>query len=283
MSRDLPEPGWARRSRDGATSSMTRGSLSRPFCPSRRARGPWIAALIAALWFCTGMPGEAHAEWRRTTEIDWGTAYTIEEGSLSVGILSPLLVGVTDDLQVSVHPILLLVGKPSAALRYRLTPIGPVTLALNIGAAWSFIRRVDLEGRERASDDDTSTGFPGSVQASLSATFRLGDAWLLTAGGGGGIDFLGGTAERALIHLQLGAHYLINPRHMLMAQLSGLIDPRAGGRLVRPSLQTLYAWAPSSRVQVGAGLSFGRFFWDVEPGRTRTIHIFPVADVWFRF
>jgi hypothetical protein len=238
-------------------------------------------ALLVALTL--GTPGAARAEWRRSSEIDWGTAYTLDAGSLSVGVLSPLVIGVTDALQVAVHPILLLVGKPSFAMRYRVTPIGRVTTSIDLAGAWSFIRRVDLDGLEPAPDSGEKTGFPGSLQLTSNTTFALGDSWLLTAGVGGAIDFLDGSPERHLLAFMLALHWLPGARHLVMLQLSSLLDPASGGELVRPSAQILYAWAASARVQLGAGLALGRFNWELGPGRSARLAVFPVVDAWFRF
>jgi hypothetical protein len=239
--------------------------------------------VCVALSLAFGRTRDAAAEWRRSDAIDWSTAYTIDEGSLAVGVLSPLIVGVTDDLQVALHPILLLVGKPSVSLRMRLGEVGPVAFAMDVGGVWSFLRRVDIDGRQPAEGGTEKTGFPGTVQATTSATVRLGRHWLVTAGLGAGADFLDGTAARGLLEFHASAHWLPSSRHLVMAQLSTFIDPAANGALVRPSAQLLYAWAASSRVRLGLGIAFGRFVWDSGPGQSTTLVAFPIVDAWFRF
>jgi hypothetical protein len=227
--------------------------------------------------------GPAAAEWRRSDAIDWSTAYTIDEGSLTVGVLSPLIVGVTDDLQVALHPILLLVGKPSVSLRVRLGEVGPVAFSVDLGGVWSFLRRVDIEGREPAEGSGVKTGFPGTAQVTTSATVRLGRHWLVTGGVGAGADFLDGTLARGLMELHASAHWLPSSRHLVMVQLSTFVDPRGSGALVRPSAQLLYAWAASSRVRLGLGVAFGRFLWESGPGQSTNLVAFPIIDAWFRF
>jgi len=227
--------------------------------------------------------GPARAEWRRTADIDWGTAYTLDDGALSVGVLSPLTVGVTDEFQVSIHPILLLVGKPSLNLRYRVTPVGPVTVSVDMGGAWSFIRRVDLNGHEPAVGSTAPTGFPGTLQLHTNVTVRLSPNWLATVGTGGAIDFLGGTARRGMAEFHASAHWLPGPRHLVMLQASTLVDLTNGGGLIRPTIQVLYAWAASSRVQLGVGLTVGRIIWETGPGQSANIYAFPIIDAWFRF
>jgi hypothetical protein len=225
----------------------------------------------------------ARAEWRRTSAIDWSTAYTLDEGALSVGVLSPLQVGVSDGLQVSVHPILLLVGKPSAALRYRLGPVETWTFALNVSATWSIIQRVDRDGREVNDTTTGPTGFPGTVQLTGSTTVQVGREWLFTVGTGAAADFLGGTPYRGLLEFHAAAHWLPSARHLVMLQLSTLLDPTSGDPLVRPSAQLLYAWAASARVQLGVGIAVGRFLWETGTEAAAEFNVFPILDAWFRF
>lgn len=268
----------------GPPTDTPRTSSGADATSGRRAwSGRWVASLVAGLSIVMTSTSDARSEWRRTADIDWGTAYTLAEGSLSVGVLSPLIVGVTDEFHVSIHPILLLVGKPSLTLRYRVTPIGSVTVSVDVGGAWSFIRRVNLDGQEPAEGSTVATGFPGSLQATTNITFRVSPTWLFTVGTGGGLDFLGGSARRGLMEFHASAHWLPGPRHLVMLQASTLVDLTGSGGLVRPTVQAMYAWAAAPRVQLGVGLTVGRIVWETGPGQATNIYAFPILDAWFRF
>lgn len=226
----------------------------------------------------------ARAEWRRTTDIELNTAFTLEEGTLSIGILSPLTVGVTESFQASIHPVLLLLGQPSLAFRVRLTPVGDVTASLNLAGAWSFIQRETAAGEpSSAATEGERVGFPGTLQLTETTTFRLGSRVLLSAGGGFASDFLGERPVRGLVELHLSLHWLAAARHMLMIQVMTYLPVTEAVRLLRPSAQILYAWAAGSSVQLALGLGLGDWVWEKSDTRRTTLPLFPMADVWFQF
>jgi hypothetical protein len=243
--------------------------------------GRFRLALGVAVAVTLGRGGQSRAEWRRNADVVFNTAYTLQEGTLMMGVLGPLDIGVTDALQVGLHPILLLVGKPSVAVRQRLNPVGPLTFALTAGASWSFIERVDGEGREVTADSEGVTGFPGAVHLSLIGTAELSPWLTLTAGAGLGADFLGDSFARAFIPLQLGVHQRLGDTHLLMAQALLQLTPVEGG-LRRPSLQLLYGLSLTPLIQLATGLSLGPLPWQTASGG-RDIAAFPYVDVWFRF
>jgi len=227
---------------------------------------------------------DARAEWPRTSDIDQNTAYTLEEGSISVGIFSPLIVGVTESFQASIHPLLLLPGHPSVALRLRLTPVDDVTVALNLAGAWSFIRSETADGRPKSqAADGEDVGYPGTLQLGATVTFALARDWLVSVGAGPGEDFLGSTPIRTLVEVHASVHWLPSPRHLLMLQANGYLDVTHGGALVRPGAQMLYSYAASARVELAVGLGLGDWIWEETSGARRTVNWFPLLDVIFRF
>ncbi len=228
-------------------------------------------------------PEGARAEWRRTSDIELNTAFTLEEGSLSVGILSPLTVGVTESFQASIHPLLLLLGQPSLAFRLRVTPADDVTVSMNLAGAWSFIERETREGLPASEAEGAQIGFPGMLQLTSTASLRLGRRWVVSAGAGLASDFLGEDPVRLLAELHLSAHWLPASRHLVMAQVMGNLPLTEEAELTRPSAQILYAWAVGARVQIAAGVGFGEWVWETSSGARSTVRVLPMLDVWFRF
>jgi hypothetical protein len=234
---------------------------------------------LFALAIAMALP--ARAEWRRNADVAFNTAYTLQEGTLTMGVLGPLDIGVTDTLQFGLHPILLLVGKPSVALRYRLTPVGSMTFALNAGATWSFIQRVDADGREADAGSRGTTGFPGTTQLTMLGTVELSPELTLTVGAGLGADFLGDTFLRAYIPAQVGLHLRLGAGHLLMVQGLVQFTPVDGG-LRRPAGQLMYGLSLTPLTQLALGVTIGPMPWQTTTGPT-TIGVFPFADIWFRF
>ncbi|MCB9734419.1 MAG: hypothetical protein H6745_17665 [Deltaproteobacteria bacterium] len=237
-----------------------------------------LKALV--LMACLASATPAAAEWRRSHDITLNTAYTLEQGAVEIGILTPLSVGVTDEVQVAIHPILLLLGEPYVALRWQMTRVGAVTVATNLGASWSFIRRENEDGVPASG---AGTGFPGVVQATATVTFKLGDSWLLSAGAGPAIDFLGADPVRGLAEVHLSAHWLLDESQLLMAQLQGYVRLTDRSELVRPLGELLYAVALSQGVSLAAGAGVGEFVFEESSSERRTLNLFPIIDLWFRF
>ena len=238
-----------------------------------------VVVLVALL----GASPLARAEWRRSSDIELNTAFTLEEGTLSLGLVSPLTVGVTDSFQASIHPVLLLLGQPSLAFRIRLTPVGDVAAALNVAGAWSFIRRETRDGRTAAEAEGERVGFPGTLQLTETTTFRLGEHVLLSLGGGLASDFLGERPVRGLFEAHTSLHWLVAARHLLMLQLMGYVPFSEKARLLRPSAQLIYAWSLGSSVQLALGLGLGEWVWETSEAQRTTVNVFPLIDVWFRF
>ncbi|PIE15965.1 MAG: hypothetical protein CSA66_07915 [Proteobacteria bacterium] len=239
-----------------------------------------LSALTLLIAIATARP--AAADWRRTVDLNCGTAFTLEQGMVEVGLLTPLSVGVTDDVQVALHPILLLLGQPYIALRWRATRYDDVTLAFNLGTSWSFIRREDAEGDPSPEDPKADLGFPGTLQLDATVTFRVGDGWLFSVGGGPAMDLLGARPIRGLAELHASIHALIDRAQLVMLQASTYIDVTGAVDVRRPLVTLMYAVALSDAVHLGAGLGFGRFIYEPAAGVREELLVFPVADIWFR-
>jgi hypothetical protein len=231
----------------------------------------------------SSLGGAVHADWRRLSDIELNTAYTLDEGSLSVGLFSPLSVGVTETFQASIHPLLLLLGQPSLALRQRLTAVDDVTTSINLAATWSFIKRETIDGRAAPSAEGATLGYPGTMQLTSTTSVVLGERWLLTGGGGVAADFLGADPIRTLVELHASVHWLPVRRHLVMLQLMGFLSTRSEVTLIRPSAQVLYAWSLSAKLQLALGMGMGEWQWESDTGTRRDLRFFPMLDLWFRF
>jgi len=238
-------------------------------------------ALVLLLAMAFGADG-ARADWRRSTELNYGTAFTLEQGMVEIGVMTPLSIGVTDELQVAIHPVLLLLGQPYIAVRWRASRYGVATLALNLAGSWSLIRREDERG-EPATEGTPGSGFPGTVQLTATLTFRAGKDWLFSIGAGPGVDLLGADPIRGLVEIHASTHWLIDSSQLLMLHATGYLDASDDGHLLRPVLELEYAVALSNVVHLGAGVGFGEFIYEPNAGERKTLRIFPVADIWFRF
>jgi len=211
------------------------------------------------------------------------TAYTLDEGDLTIGLFSPLSVGVRETFQASIHPLLLILGQPSLSFRQRLTAVDVVTASLTRSGTWSFIKRETSDGRSATEADGETLGYPGTAQLTATTTFRLGSHWLLSAGGGAAVDFLGSDPIRGLAELHVSAHWLPMSRHLVMVQWMGYLPMSSTFELVRPSAQLLYAWAATARLQLAAGVGLGDWQWESDTGARRNLRVFPMLDLWFRF
>jgi len=211
------------------------------------------------------------------------TAFTLEQGVVEVGIMTPLTIGVVDELQVALHPVLLLLGQPYVAARWRVTRPGDIGVALNLGASWSFIRREDRQGRPASPETEGVTGFPGTVQLTTTVTLRVGEGWLLSVGAGPAVDFLGERAVTGLVELHGSVHWIIDRTQLLALHASGYLGVTGDDPLVRPLAQLMYAVALSRIVHLGVGVGVGSFIFDTSETERRTLKVFPVADLWFRF
>ncbi len=224
----------------------------------------------------------------------------LDEGEFEFGIFSPLQVGVHDQVQLSLHPILLLVLAPHASIRWRITPEGPLTVATDFSATWSFLDRVDDKGRRvvNAAACD-HCGSPGTLQLTGTVSGEALDGLTLSGGGGLAIDFLDVFPEKAMIELHASALWLIDTDNLLMFHASFNLHPWYGADVVtRPSAQLMYAHAWGF-VHLGVGVAFGAFPFAGDgasvrslPGQNDTrvtyegdvtvLPVYPVVDVWFR-
>ncbi|MCB9728123.1 MAG: hypothetical protein H6746_06555 [Deltaproteobacteria bacterium] len=217
-----------------------------------------------------------------------------------MGIFAPLQYGVSDRVQLSLHPILLLVLTPHLSARWRVSKAGRVAGAIDVGATWSFLDRVNSDGL-RVVDDGAcrGCGFPGTVQLTGTVSVEVVKGLMLSAGAGPALDFLNVRPERMLLELHGSALYLVNPDNLLMLHASTYLHPWVGsGTTSRSSLQLMYAHAWGS-LHLGAGVAFGEFALALDEGTVRSLPgrpgvtvehrgnirklpVYPLLDLWIR-
>lgn len=255
---------------------------------------------VLAFALTAAVADSARASWANRADLIYGTAHTLDQGELEVGIFSPLQYGVSDSVQLALHPILLLVLTPHLSARWRVSKARRVTGAVDIGATWSFLDKVNRDGL-RVVDGGACDrcGFPGTVQLTGTVSVEAVKGLMISAGSGPALDFLNLRPELFLLEIHASVLFLINPDNLLMLHGATNIHPWAGSASTsRNSLQLMYAHAWGS-VHLGVGLAAGKFALVVDEGTVRSlpgrggvtvVHrgnikhwpVYPVLDVWIR-
>jgi len=245
------------------------------------------------------MTSNASATWSDHADLIYDTAFTLDQGEFEVGVVSPLMYGVNDRVQLSMHPILLLILSPHAGLRWQLTPTGPLGVALNLEGTWSFLEPVDSEGREVLdSDACDGCGFPGSLHAWPTVSWHAAPGLLLSAGAGPRVDFLNLNHEDTALVTHASVQWIIDPENLLMLHGSMDTRPWTSSAVTDPVAQLTYAHAWGV-LHLALGVAVGSFDLVIEPatlssavdspgstvtsaGRVDTWNVFPVIDLFFR-
>jgi len=142
----------------------------------------YLIGLCAAATLLTASQ-PAKAVWHNTREVVLGTANTLEQGELIIGILMPAVYGITDDLMLTIHPISWALLSPNASLRLRLLDEEIIRLSITVGGAGTVL-------------DAGDTSVPadprrprGHVAGGMLATFDVGGGVLISANAGYQRDF----------------------------------------------------------------------------------------------
>ncbi len=196
--------------------------------------------------------------------------------------MGPLQYGISDRVQLGIHPILLLVGAVNLNLRWRLTDTGKkVTVATDLDVALSLLHRENLAGKE-VRTDCTECGFPSRFRALATVSVEIGKNVLLSLGGGPSIDLISVQYARFMLALHGSLIWRITPTQLLMLHGSGYVGLDGIGAPSTPAIQIMYARACGS-ANIGLGVAFGDF------PIARTVNqedrwlLYPVMDLWWRF
>ncbi len=240
------------------------------------ARLRWLQWLV---WAALLTPAAAHAEWKSIQQVTLGTAQVLEQGAANIGVISPLAYGLTGQLTLQTHPILMLLLTPNAAARYRIVDQGNYVIS-----ATGAIKR-SLGG---ADSTNTTVPAPGEMVAGGLGTLYLGPHWAVT----GGLhyaahldevvgDELIGVSHGAAATLEL--HHLITPSDLLQASMYLRYGISHGG-LAKPV--TTLAWTHGFRRFGGVHLMVILTAFDVDGaqpgGWLSDLPALPTLDLWWR-
>lgn len=262
-----------------------------------------IALFAIVFGVLTASAPPAKAIWSDGADLIYRSAHTLDEGEFEVGIFSPLQYGISDQIQISLHPILLLVLTPHASIRWRLLPKGPLTIAMELTATWSFLDQVNLKGHQvRDSATCDTCGFPGSTQLTTTVSWQPNEHVTWSFGGGAGMELLDVEPYRGFIELNSSFIWRIDTENLLMAHASMSLHPWDPDPTSNESLQLMYAHAWGF-LHLGVGVAFGEFLFFTDVGSVRSLPgssgakvvyegnylampqglpIYPVLDVWIR-
>jgi hypothetical protein len=237
--------------------------------------------LLTSLILLCIFTSEGRADWLRTSELAFNTAFTVDRGELEIGVFSPLRYGVSETVQFSTHPILILVGAVNLSLRWRVTPVQKVTVALNVSADVDLVNQENLAG-DRGTGGCSDCGVPSRFQTTATISFELSKNLLLSLGVGPSVDLVDVGYARFMAELHGSLIWMIDTKQLLLLHGSGYVNFDGPGETKVPSAQLMYSRA-CGNLNLGLGLAFGSF----EVARNATeIHdwfAYPVMDLWWRF
>jgi len=99
--------------------------------------------MLALFFLVSVRPSVAEAYWEKPDDVLFGTAYTLNERTMRIGVFSPMSYGLHERVTLSTHPILDLLLVPNAGLKVRLFD-GPVTTSLAAVYNQSFFETQDV-------------------------------------------------------------------------------------------------------------------------------------------
>ena len=258
-----------------------------------------LAACLVALTLVL-TPSPAEATWDERADLIYGSANTLDNGEIEVGLFSPLQYGITDQVQIAMHPVLLLMLTPHGALRWRLLPDGEFTASVDVEGTWSFLDKVDNLERRVLTDGlcGTTCGYPGSVQITGTGSWEITPRVLFSGSGGLVTDFLDLNPMDQRLTTRASLAWLLNPDNLILVH--GFLDlsPWDDDPLGPWGAQVSYAHAWGA-LHLAVGLAVGEFqlvieretvrnlggdsgAQVVEAGNVKTFPVFPMIDLWFR-
>lgn len=225
--------------------------------------------LVLAVLLTLAAP--ARADWTGPRDIVHGTANTLEQGELLIGIVTPAIYGITDSITLVVHPLNWLLLSPNAGLRVRVVDTELLRFSLYGEAAITI-----------QDDDESSTVNDPRPLAHLNfgalITFDVGGWVMLTAGTGYQADF---DPSEHNVYFWGGVNWLINRSNVLLLQ-GGAHYAFGSDQVVRAqgSLMWAYAWDVA---RLGVGVAVGQYPVVRVSGVAAIAPVWPILDYWGRF
>lgn len=208
-------------------------------------------------------------------EVILGTAQTLEQGELVIGVLSPLAYGIHDSLTVFIHPVSWALLAPNGSFRFRFYDEEPIRVAAVFGGAVA----VSPDG----------VGIPdvrrpaGHIDIGISSTLTLG-SWLLTGKVGYQRDFVPDDDD---VDWSFVIDWVIGPSSLLQLQGGFQFGRIYAIKAVNASLAYVHSWGA---LHLAAGVAYGDFPLELEAGVVSACPnswdypcIWPVIDVFWRF
>lgn len=254
-----------------------------------RVRTSW--ATIAGCALVAALAAPASATWPESSDLIYNTAHVLDEGELEFGLFSPFQYGVSDQVQIAVHPIMLLIA-PTVAVRWRASPEGPLTAAVNAELTIYVLDKVLPDGSIFVDPGDGTgcgtCGLPWTLQFPGTATWELVKGLSVSGGMGPAIDVLGAFEHvRWMVEVHASVMWLIDSENLLMLHAGMNLHPWHDEAWSRPAAQLMYAHAWGS-FHLGVGVAFGEFelvtATNAVTGDDDVMKwpAFPVLDIWWR-
>ena len=251
------------------------------------------ASLVAVLLWVSPRP--AAAVWHNSREVVLGTANTLEQGELIIGLLMPAVYGITDDLMLTMHPISWALLSPNGALRYRVLDHEIARLSVTVGGAGTVL-------------DAGDTSVPadprrprGHVSGGLVTTIDVGGGVLLTGMAGYQHDFAPADDD---FTWSAGVNWIITESSMLVFQ-GGFHWSFGRNEIEAEQISLTYVHA-FDVVRLAVGIVYGNFPVSLIERRTNTtvdaaidvagtsasneavvllqdVPVWPVLDIFWRF
>jgi hypothetical protein len=207
----------------------------------------------------------ASAEYGTVRRVFLGSAYTLEQGKLAVGVFSPLQYGLLDELMFSTHPVLDLLLTPNLSLKGKVYD-GPVAISFSASYVQTFLK-------------SAKSTFPGMVSAFPMMTVPIGESASLSAQCGYILDV------SPLSHgVMIGgnATFLIGASDMIQVSVQALWYAKGRGFQVPTGVLSYgHAWY---RMRVTVGIAAGQFPLHVGSGGAKVVNlpVYPVLDLWWQ-
>ncbi|HQC44251.1 MAG: hypothetical protein ACOX51_00415 [Myxococcota bacterium] len=219
----------------------------------------FLAALIGIL-----VPLNASAEFGNIRRVFSGTAYTLDEGELTVGIFSPLQYGVIDRVTVATHPILDLLLTPNLAVRFKVVDHPKVAFAISANYQQSFISVM-------------KKNVPGSAAVYTTVSVPFIDAVALSFQTGYSLDI-----EPIRHGFMYGANigWLVGQKDLLWLAVQGRYLFGQGAEIPTTIIAYTHAWY---QLRLSVGIAIGNFPTQVglKSSDILKFPVYPIIDVWW--